>query len=110
MTAAEILQAYRDACSIFYSPWRMVKNTLTFAGGRGLNFEARDSMTREFLYWSYSYRRGRHPMVGGLWKLYDPHTKRQVITDEEARTHYLATWQGKGTPGMTAEVPILTME
>src|SRR5712691_9948107 len=109
MTAEEIYQAYRDACTTFYSPWRVLKNTLTFAGGRGLNFEARDSMTREFLYWAYSYRRGLHPMVGGLWKLYDPQTKRQVITDEEARTHYLAAWQGKGVPGVATEVPILTL-
>jgi radical SAM superfamily enzyme YgiQ (UPF0313 family) len=110
MTTQEILQAYRDACTTFYTPWRALKNTLTFAGGRGLNFEARDSMTREFLYWSYSYRRGRHPMIGGLWKLHDPHTKRQVITDAEAHAYYLAARQGKGMPGMTVEVPILTME
>jgi len=109
MTAEEIYQAYHDAYTTFYSPWRVLKNTLTFAGGRGLNFEARDSMTREFLYWAYSYRRGLHPMVGGLGKLYDPQTKRQVITDEEARTHYLAAWQGKGVPGVATEVPILTL-
>jgi hypothetical protein len=66
-------------------------------------------MTREFLYWAYSYRRGLHPMVGGLWKLYDPQTKRQVITDEEARSRYLASWQGKDVAGVAAEVPILTV-
>jgi radical SAM superfamily enzyme YgiQ (UPF0313 family) len=109
MTTAEIYQAYRDACTTFYSPWRVVKNTLTFACGRGLNFAGRDSMTREFLYWAYSYRRGRHPMVGGVWKLHDPQIKRQVITDEEARTHYLAAWQGKGASGVAADVPILTL-
>jgi hypothetical protein len=48
-------------------------------------------------------------MVGGLWKLYDPQTKRQVITDEEARSRYLASWQGKGVAGVAAEVPILTV-
>jgi radical SAM superfamily enzyme YgiQ (UPF0313 family) len=109
MTAEEIYQAYRDACTTFYSPWRIVKNTLTFSGGRGLNFEARDSMTREFIYWAYSYRRGRHPMIGGLWKLYDPQTKRQVISDEEARSHYLPDWQGHTAWRIAPEVPILTV-
>jgi len=109
MSAEEVYQAYRDAYTTFYAPWRILKNTLTFSGGRGLNFEARDSMTREFLYWSYSYRRGRHPMIGGLWKLYDPQTKRCVITDEEARGHYLAGWQGKGAPRAAGEVPVLTV-
>lgn len=109
MSAEEILRAYREAYTTFYSPWRIVKNTLTFAGGRGLNCEARDSMTREFLYWSYSYRRGRHPMIGGLWKLHDPQTKRQVITDEEALHHYLPGWQGNGISKAAAEVPVLTI-
>lgn len=109
MTAEEIYQAYRDAYTTFYSPWRVIKNTLTFSGGRGLNWEARDSMTREFLYWAYSYRRGRHPMLGGLWKLYDPQTKRCVITDEEARSYYLANQYGKGASSSAIDAPILTV-
>jgi hypothetical protein len=105
MSTEEVLKAYRDAYTTFYSPWRAIKNTVTFAGGRGLNWDARDSMTREFLYWGYSYRRGRHPMLGGLWKLYDEKTKRRVITDEEARALYLTNWQGKSVN----EVPVLTV-
>jgi len=110
MTAAEILKAYRDAYTIFYSPWRMVKNTVMFSGGRGLNWEARDSMTREFLYWGYSYHRGRHPMLGGVWKLYDRKTKRQVITDEEARSRYLPHWQAIGMAAVARDMPVLTVE
>lgn len=105
MTADEVLKAYRDAYTTFYSPWRMVKNLVTFAGGHGLNWEARDSMTREFLYWGYSYRRGRHPMLGGLWKMYDKKTKRRVITDDEARALYLANIHGR----VATEVPVLTV-
>lgn len=105
MTAEEILKAYQDAYRTFYSPWRMFKNTATFSGGRGLNWEARDSMTREFLYWGYSYRRGRHPMLGGLWKMHDEKTKRRVITDDEARALYLAQSHGK----TATEVPVLTI-
>jgi radical SAM superfamily enzyme YgiQ (UPF0313 family) len=109
MTADEILKAYRDAYTTFYTPWRMLKNTLTFSGGRGLNWEARDSMTREFLYWGYSYHRGRHPMIGGLWKLHDPHTKRQVITDEESRSRYFPHWQEAGVSTVARDVPVLTV-
>ena len=109
MTAEEIYQAYRDAYTIFYSPGRIIKNTLTFSGGRGLNWEARDSMTREFIYWAHSYRRGRHPMLGGVWKLHDPQTKRQVITDEEARARYLVDWQGQRLSEATSQVPIVTI-
>ena len=105
MSAEEVLKAYREAYRTFYSPWRMVKNLVTFAGGRGLNWEARDSMTREFLYWGYSYRRGRHPMLGGLWKIYDEKTKRRVITDDEARALYLANTHGRAA----TEVPVLTV-
>jgi len=108
MSTEEVHQAYRDAYTTFYSPWRIVKNTLTFSGGRGLNFEARDSMTKEFIYWAYSYGRGRHPMIGGVWKLYDPQTKRCVITDEEARHYYLDGRPGNGAPRAAAAVPILT--
>jgi radical SAM superfamily enzyme YgiQ (UPF0313 family) len=103
MTKDEVLKAYRDAYTMFYSPWRMLKNTMTFSGGRGLNWEARDSMTREFLYWGYSYRRGRHPMLGGVWRMYDEKTKRCVITDDEARALYLANMHGR----TTTEVPVL---
>lgn len=105
MTEDEVMKAYRDAYTTFYSPWRMLKNTMTFSGGRGLNWEARDSMTREFLYWGYSYRRGRHPMLGGLWRMYDEKTKRRVITDDEARALYLANMHGR----TTTEVPVLRM-
>ena len=62
-------------------------------------------MTREYLYWGYSYRRGRHPMLGGLWKMYDEKTKRRVITDEEARALYLANMHGR----TASEVPVLRM-
>jgi hypothetical protein len=62
-------------------------------------------MTREFLYWGYSYRRGRHPMLGGLWKMYDEKTRRRVITDDEARALYLSQAHGKNV----AEVPVLTV-
>lgn len=89
MTAEEVYRAYRDAYTTFYSIPRIIKNTLTFAGGRGLNWHGRDAMLREFIFWAYSYRRSRHPMLGGIWRIKDPLTRRQVVTDEEARHLYL---------------------
>jgi hypothetical protein len=48
-------------------------------------------------------------MLGGLWRLYDPQTKRLVISDDEARDHYLPGWQGQGAQGVVGNVPILTL-
>ncbi len=109
MTADEIMKAYRDAYMTFYAPWRVFKNTLTFSGGRGLNWEARNSMTSEFVYWAIAYYRGRHPMLGGVWKLYDKKTKRQVITDEEARSQYFPNWLNAGATPVPQHTPVLTI-
>jgi radical SAM superfamily enzyme YgiQ (UPF0313 family) len=108
MTAEEVYQAYRDAYTTFYSIPRVIKNTLTSAGGRGLSWEARDSMVREFVFWAYSYRRGRHPMLGGLWRIKDPLTRRQVVTDEEARHLYLDGAQTISARAWEVSPPLLT--
>ena len=108
MTAEEVYKAYRDAYTTFYSIPRVIKNTLTCAGGRGLSWEARDSMVREFVFWAYSYRRGRHPMLGGLWRIKDPLTRRQVVTDEEARHLYLDGAQIISARAWEVSPPLLT--
>jgi hypothetical protein len=47
-------------------------------------------MVRQHLYYFYSYRAGRHPMLGGLWqKGVRSDARRHVVTDEEARATYL---------------------
>jgi radical SAM superfamily enzyme YgiQ (UPF0313 family) len=109
MTAEEIDKAYRDAYTTFYSIPRVIKNTLTFAGGRGLKWEARDSMMRESAYWAYSYRCNRHPMLGGIWRIKDPLTKRQVVTDEEARHLYLDGIQIISTKAQEVSPTTLTL-
>ena len=47
-------------------------------------------MLRQRLYYFYSHGAGRHPMLGGIWQRSGPsEARRVVLTDEEARAHYL---------------------
>jgi len=83
------LQAYRDAFTGFYSIPRLLHTVATVAGGRGMSAEGRRSVLRQFLYYFFSYRQGRHPMVGGIWPILRRDIRRIAIGDEEARRHYL---------------------
>jgi radical SAM superfamily enzyme YgiQ (UPF0313 family) len=83
------LQAYRDAFRGFYSVPRLLHTIFTVAGGRGMSPEARRSTVRQFAYYFFSYRQGRHPMVGGVWQIRRRDVRRGAITDEEARRQYL---------------------
>jgi len=83
------LQAYRDSFKRFYSLSRLLHTVFTVAGGRGLAAESRRSTVRQFVYYFFSYRQGRHPMVGGVWQILRRDVRRGAITDEEARRQYL---------------------
>jgi len=83
------LQAYREAFLGFYTLPRLLHTVLTVAAGRGLSAEARRSTVRQFIYYFFSYRQGRHPMVGGVWQILRRDVRRGAITDEEARRQYL---------------------
>jgi radical SAM superfamily enzyme YgiQ (UPF0313 family) len=83
------LQAYREAFRGFYSVPRLLHTIFTVAGGRGMSAEARRSTVRQFVYYFFSYRQGRHPMVGGVWQIRRRDVRRGAITDEEARRQYL---------------------
>jgi len=83
------MRAYRDAFTRFYSFGKLLHTVVTVAGGRGLAAEARRSTVRQFIYYFFSYRQGRHPMVGGVWQIRRRDVRRSVITDEEARRQYL---------------------
>jgi radical SAM superfamily enzyme YgiQ (UPF0313 family) len=89
LDAASWLQAYRDAFRGFYSVPRLLHTIFTVAGGRGMSAEARRSTVRQFAYYFFSYRQGRHPMVGGVWQIRRRDVRRGAITDEEARRQYL---------------------
>jgi len=83
------MEAYRDAFTGFYTLPRMLRSIFTVCGGRNLSAEARRSVMRQFLYYFFSYRQGRHPMVGGIWQIRRRDVRRSVITDDEARSFYL---------------------
>jgi radical SAM superfamily enzyme YgiQ (UPF0313 family) len=90
MTREQVVQAYRDAYLTFYSGRRLVRSLLTYHGVPGLSRPARESMLRQHLYYFYSYRAGRHPMLGGLWQRgVNPAARRIALTDEDARAQYL---------------------
>jgi radical SAM superfamily enzyme YgiQ (UPF0313 family) len=92
MTAAEVVQAYRDAVQTFYSAGRTMRAMLSYTFGRELSRWARQAMLRQRLYYFYSHGAGRHPMLGGLWQRSGPTEARRVaLTDEEARAHYLGS-------------------
>jgi radical SAM superfamily enzyme YgiQ (UPF0313 family) len=89
MTGAEVVQAYRDAYMTFYSGRNTLRSLLTFHRVEGLSRASRAAMWRQRAYYFYSYRAGRHPMLGGLWQRRLAEGRREVLTDEEARAHYL---------------------
>jgi radical SAM superfamily enzyme YgiQ (UPF0313 family) len=90
MTTAEVLQAYRDAYRTFYSVRNTLRYLLAPPAATGLSPLSRTSMVRQRLYYFYSYRVGRHPMVGGIWQRgVTAGARRMVVTDEEARACYL---------------------
>jgi radical SAM superfamily enzyme YgiQ (UPF0313 family) len=105
MTMAQVVQAYRDAYRTFYSTRNTLRYLLARPGATGFSPLSRTSMVRQRLYYFYSYRAGRHPMLGGIWQRGVPTGARRVaVTDEEARAHYL----GRGlitAEGVRLELP-----
>jgi hypothetical protein len=83
------LGAYRDAYMGFYSIPRFLHTMFTVCAGRGLGAEARMGVLRQFTYYFFSYRQGRHPMVGGIWPIRRRDVRRAAVTDDEARRFYL---------------------
>src|SRR5271154_2650469 len=86
---ASWLGAYHDAYTGFYSIPRFFHTMLTVCAGRGLDAEARRAVLRQFTYYFFSYRQGRHPMVGGIWPIRRRDVRRAAVTDDEARRLYL---------------------
>jgi len=88
---ASWMQAYREAFTRFYSLPRLLHSIFTVCAGRGLSVESRRSVLVQFVYYFFSYRQGRHPMVGGIWPIKRRDVRRMVINDEEARRFYLGS-------------------
>jgi len=84
------LEAYREAFSGFYTIGKLLHMVTTIAGGRGLSAETRRALMRQWTYYFFSYRQGRHPMVGGVWSILRRDVRRNnIITDDDARRQYL---------------------
>ncbi len=84
------MEAYNDAYRGFYTLGGLLKMVFSVAGGRGLSGETRRALMRQWTYYFFSYRQGRHPMVGGGWQILRRDVRRNnVINDEDARRHYL---------------------
>jgi len=106
MTREQVVQAYRDAYLTFYSARRTARSLLTFHRVPGLTAAARSAMVRQHLYYFYSYRAGRHPMLGGLWQRgVAPQARRVVVTDEEARAQYLGAGVIPISEGLRPSLP-----
>ncbi|HXW85331.1 MAG TPA: radical SAM protein [Candidatus Binataceae bacterium] len=104
---ASWMQAYSDAFRGFYSVPKLLQNIFTMCGGRELSAEARRSTIRQFVWYFFSYRQGRHPMVGGVWPIRRRDVRRVAVTDEEARRHYLGRFDAilRGDGGDFAAAP-----
>ena len=89
LTTEEIHREFREAWTTFYS-WRRVAWSLASAHRvAGLGLASRLGMLMQQLYFTYSIRRGWHPMLGGIGRRYDPATRRRVVWDRDAAEHYL---------------------
>ncbi|MGH7789540.1 MAG: B12-binding domain-containing radical SAM protein [Candidatus Binatia bacterium] len=86
LTRAEVYREYCDAHRTFYG-WRRLAGAL-LGGDRGLSATARWGMLTQQVYYTYAYRRGWHPMMGGLWRLRDRSVRRQAISDAAAARTY----------------------
>ncbi len=102
------LGAYRDAFKGFYSIPRLLHTIFTVCAGRNLDAESRRAVLRQFTYYFFSYRQGRHPMVGGIWPIRRRDVRRAAVTDDDARRFYLggrrfdAILRGDGQEGFAA--------
>ncbi len=102
------LGAYRDAFKGFYSIPRLLHTIFTVCAGRNLDAESRRAVLRQFTYYFFSYRQGRHPMVGGIWPIRRRDVRRAAVTDDDARRFYLggrrfdAILRGDGPEGFAA--------
>ena len=84
------MRAYREAFTGFYSLPKPAQDHLhrVPAGADWMPKRARSTL-RQFMYYFFSYRQGRHPMVGGVWQIRRRDVRRAAITDDEAYRHYL---------------------
>ena len=89
LSTDELRQEYRDAYRSFYTWQRLAWSLATFHRVPGLTLTARYGMLTQQVYFTYSERRGWHPMLGGIWQIRRPLGQRLVKWDGEAAELYL---------------------
>jgi radical SAM superfamily enzyme YgiQ (UPF0313 family) len=90
LTPREVYQEYRAADRGFYTWRRLAWALATYYRVPGLTAAARYGMLTQQLYYTYAYRRGWHPMMGGIWRRRDRSARREAVWDDEARALYAA--------------------
>jgi radical SAM superfamily enzyme YgiQ (UPF0313 family) len=85
----ELEQEYRAAYRTFYTWRRLAWSLATLHKVPGLNVASRLGMLTQQIYFTYSDRRGWHPMMGGIWRRRNAVARRQVQRDAEAASRYL---------------------
>jgi radical SAM superfamily enzyme YgiQ (UPF0313 family) len=89
LTPAEVYREYCDAHRGFYTWKRLLWSLATGYGVAGLSPAARYGMLTQQLYYTYAYRRGWHPMMGGIWRVRDRSVRRQAIDNAAAARIFL---------------------
>jgi radical SAM superfamily enzyme YgiQ (UPF0313 family) len=90
LTPREVYREYCAAHRGFYTWRRLAWALATSYRVPGLTAAARYGMLTQQLYYTYAYRRGWHPMMGGIWRRRDESARREVVWDDEARALYAA--------------------
>ena len=83
------MQAYRERSPASTASARRCTRSSRSAAGASLSAESRRSTLRQFCYYFFSHRQGRHPMVGGIWQIRRRDVRRAAISDDEALRYYL---------------------
>ena len=84
LTPAQIEREYVEAQQSFYSWRRLAWSLATLHRVPGLSMSSRIGMVAQDLYITYAYRRGWHPMLGGIWRIRDRSVRRGAVSDAEA--------------------------
>jgi len=110
LTTAEVYREYCEAHRAFYRWRRLAWSLVTYHGVPGLTKAARYGMLTQQLYYTYSYRRGWHPMMGGLWRVRDATLRRGAVTDGDAADLYRTrSPRARGT-SIGSEIPCGSLE
>lgn len=88
LTPAAIEREYAGAYRRFYTWRRLAWSLCTGHRMPGLGPTARAGMLAQQIYFTYTDRRGVHPMMGGIWRRRTPAARRVAASDADAARVY----------------------